>query len=322
MTSTVNFEFEASAIDNELLNRPHDVRVEDGRAYVVGKGGSFGIVDIEEMTVLGGLHDFDDAQVVCPVTTDRCYFGDRSGVHVVDVSDPGEPEVVGSVKHDFLSTFNGWDRWGPFLVGASKSGFLGAIRVDDPDNPSFAGGIDTQTTPGLRSPHDLRVVDGHAVVPDQHQHAGDVKLGVYRLAESGGDVEFESVAFRRETRLQGANRVVVKDGVGYVAANYSETVGVFEGVPTDPSLRAVLTAREGGGPNGLALDGDHLFVGTGSMIEAYDVSTPACPAIAGTITDRQQLRSTGSAHDMDVVDDSLFVTAQQSDRLVRYHLDR
>jgi len=318
----VDLAFESAAVDRDLIDRPHDVRVEGDRAYVVGKGGSFGIVDTRNMTVLGGLHGFDDAQVVCPVTTDRCYFGDRNGVYAVDVSDPTDPDVVASLENERLRVLNGWDRWNSFLLGASKRGSLGAIDVDDPDDPSFVGGTETGTTPGLRSPHDLRVLDDRAIVPDQHRHAGDVKLGVYGLGETDGTIAFEPAVFRSEPRLQGANRIVIRDDVGYVAANYSETVGVYENVPADPSLRLVLKARQHGGPNGLAPDGDHLFVGTGATIEVYDVSTPACPRIAGAITDRQRLRGPGSVHDMDVVDDALFVTAQQSDRLVRYRIDR
>ena len=197
MTVTdVDIEYDAAVVDAELLNRPHDVRVEGGRAYVAGKGGTFAVVDTGEMRVLGGLTCFDDAQVVCPVAPDCCYVGDAQGVFAVDVADPTDPTVVASIERPSLGLLNGWDRWGPYLVGASKRGYIGVVDVADPADPTFAGERDTLATSDVplsrddrtdfeerdaavvRSPHDVRVVGHRAVVPDQHPHA-DRKLGVY-----------------------------------------------------------------------------------------------------------------------------------------------
>lgn len=337
-TVDVDIEYDAAAIDRQYLDRPHDVRVEGGRAYVVGKGGSFAVVDTGDMSVLGGLTCFDDAQVVCPVAPDCCYVGDARGVFAVDVSDPSDPEVVASVERPSLGLLNGWDRWGPYLVGASKRGYIGVIDVADPAEPAFAGERDTLATSEMplsrddrtdfderdnavvRSPHDIRVVGHRAVVPDQHPHA-DRKIGVYDLDVTDDVVEATPVAFHEDARLRGANRVVVRDGVGYVAANYADTVGVFDDVAGNPTLRGAF-ATAASGPNGLALSGDLLFVGAGATVEAYDVSTDGAPVLAASVTDREHLRAPGSAHDMDVAGDGLFVTAQPADRLVRYEVRR
>jgi len=334
----VDIEYDAAVVDAELLNRPHDVRVEGGRAYVAGKGGTFAVVDTGEMRVLGGLTCFDDAQVVCPVAPDCCYVGDAQGVFAVDVADPTDPTVVASIERPSLGLLNGWDRWGPYLVGASKRGYIGVVDVADPADPTFAGERDTLATSDVplsrddrtdfeerdaavvRSPHDVRVVGHRAVVPDQHPHA-DRKLGVYELDAADGVVEATPIAFHEDARLRGANRVVVRDGVGYVAANYADTVGVFADVAGDPTLRAAV-ATAAPGPNGLALSGDLLFVGAGATVEAYDVSRDRYPELAASITDREHLRTPGSAHDMDVAGDGLFVTAQPADRLVRYEIRR
>ena len=70
--------------DPTAMDEPHDVEYQDGIAYLVGKGGTFGLVDVRtpDLRVLGSLDEFENAQTVLPVGNYALVAADAGGSRV------------------------------------------------------------------------------------------------------------------------------------------------------------------------------------------------------------------------------------------------
>jgi hypothetical protein len=311
---------------DRYLDRPHDVEVEGTLAYLPGKGGSFGIVDVSDPTnpaVLGGIAGLENAQTVgIGDPASLVYVSEGESVHAVSVDPPADPTIVGTASARTLSRINGWAEYRDRLFTASKRGWLGVVDVREPRNPTVLDAFDLTATAGVDAPHDVARCGDHLVVPNQPQGAHP-KGCVVRAFDDGrirDADDFEVVGTFDHPRLDGCNRVVVDGTDAFVANNYSHTVAVVDcSTPTDPTITCVADATEEG-PNGLCLTADSLLAGSGRYVDWYGRRDPHALEQTDRIDDPDRFEAPGSAHDLEVARGYLYVSAQAANRLNVYEV--
>jgi hypothetical protein len=322
-------ELVGSVRDDGYLNRPHDVEVEDGYAYLPGKGGTLGIVDVSDPTdpeVVAGFDDFENAQTVGLDPREPILFvAEGQSIHAVDVSAPERPERLGSAEDAALGRVNGWTRHRDVLFTASKSGSLGVVDVSDPRSPSMVGAfhVGREEHGGVAAPHDAERYEQYVLLPNQME-GSHPKGGLVRVLDDDGEVlpveAFETVGTFDDDRLDGANRVLVDGEIAYVANNYAISVGSIDlSAPHDVEILDVAPASQVG-PNGITFHDGRLAAGSGVFVDVFDVEDPGAIEPVGRIADEPNLERPGSAHDLETVGDLAFVSGQASNRLNVYRL--
>jgi hypothetical protein len=311
-----------SVRDAAAMDEPHDVEYQDGLAYVVGKGGTFAVVDVRSVKprVLGYLTEFENAEVVLPVGN-YALVADDIGVHAVDCSAPSDPETLETVTGDGLVRTNGCARWGGTLFCACKAGDIYAIDISELPSLSVIGHYDAATECGLDSPHDVAVLRDHLVVPNQ-MHTKTPQLGAIRVVDTGANelldpAEWSCSSTVTAPTMDGANRVVARNPYVFVANNYGHTVTAIDAADLTAMERvggAEVAARE---PDGLALAGDYLLAGAEDTIEAFDVSDPTDPVSVAVHRFEENI----NAHDLEVVGDTAYLSGQGTEELHVLHLD-
>jgi hypothetical protein len=311
---------------HRYLDRPHDVEVDGGFAYLPGKGGSFAVVDVSDPAapiVRGGIEGLTDAQTVGVDPAESIvHLSEGTALHAVAVDDPEDPTIVGTASAKALAEINGWVRHRDCLLTASKRGWLGVVDVSDPEAPTFVDALDLDAKTGTDAPHDVARCGDHVVVPNQRQ--GTSPKGCLVRAFEAGDVrdvgEFEVVGTFDHPRLDGCNRVVVDGYDAYVANNYSHSVAVVDcSTPSDPTVVSIADASEEG-PNGLCLTDDTLLAGAGRYVDWYDRRNPRDLEQIDRVADGEHFEAPGSAHDLEIAGGRLFVSAQATDRLNVYEI--
>jgi len=250
------------------------------------------------------------------------FLAEGESVHAVDVSGPGTPEIVGSTGDESLERVNGRTRYGETLFAASKSGWLSVIDASDPRAPTHVGGFELRESSGIHSPHDAARYGEYVVVVNQTQDTHP-RGGLVRAIEDGtvrSPDDFEVVGTFDHDRLNGCNRVVVREDRAYVANNYSETVAVLDlSTPSEPAVLDVVDASEEG-PNGITFYREYLVAGSGRYLDLFEIGPPGSLDRVGRIADPDRFEAPGSAHDLEVVGDLAYVSAQAANRLSVYRL--
>ncbi len=326
-----------SVVDDDAVAGAHDVDVRGGLAFVAGKAnkylpgraGRFAVVDVsdvEDPTVLSALSEetspaLHNAETVLPLE-DVCWVGTNALI-AVDVEDPKDPRILSIVRHDKVDRINGMVRQGDRLLAASKSGRIVVFDVSDPRRPRFVGAIDTRRRGDIRSPHDIaRFGEKHVAVPGAGKNV-PVHFGLYRVGD-GQELhpprDWTFVGGVSDTALAGANRIATDGSHAYVVCHYSHRLGVVD--LTDPQQPALVADIPTAGyePDGLALDGETLFIGAGRTVEAVDVSDPASPTSltyfhGEPIFTKPVGGGEANAHDLVLHDGHVYVTAQRDGRL-------
>ncbi|HID24383.1 MAG TPA: hypothetical protein EYP14_18565 [Planctomycetaceae bacterium] len=325
--------------DDEALNRPHDVEVQGGLAFVAGKGGSLAILDVSDVTrprvlsALVGLEQLEDAETVLPMGN-VVPVGSRDFL-AVDVSDARRPMVVKRISNrPRIDRINGMALRGQIVFTANKVGSVGVFDVSNPSDPNLVDVLDTRIRGGLRSPHDIAVFGDRILVANAAHH-GPVFVQVYRVADpkthallptDKWEIEGSIVATGKlHEHLGGANRIAIAGRYAGVGAFVRDRVGIID-IRNPKRLKLLATMPVADiGANGMAAAGRILFVAGGEAVEAIDLSDPARPvSIAqyrnGRLFPTRRLMlgkmpRFDNAHDLVYREGYLFVTAQNDNQL-------
>ena len=311
--------------DKNRLKGPHDIAIQGDLAFVAGKWGAFTILDVadpERPEILGVITEgMDDPETVLPAG-EICFLG-TNDFCAIDVRDPTRPKVMKHIVHEKIAAINGMVRWGDTVLAANKRGFVDVFDVSDPANPAFVDALNTQECGGLVSPHDLDLWGNRIFVVDQRDKSL-LKGRVYLFAE--GDALLPCAEWAVEGAIEGedlngANRVVIDGDYAYVAANKAGRVGVIDIRNPGALVQVANVKMKSGTPCGMTLSEKVLYVGTGRLVEALDVSDPIHPVSLGYCNvfpqeprDNQNNRP-GDAHDLVVKDGYVFVTGQNDSSL-------
>ncbi|MGH9379293.1 MAG: choice-of-anchor D domain-containing protein, partial [Thermoanaerobaculia bacterium] len=186
------------------------------------------------------------------------------GVHTVDVSAPESPAVLGSVEFAVASAVDlagdrGW------ATSTTNGGFLVSLDLSDPSQPQITNSIP------IGKGVDVFAVGDHVYVADE-----DAGLRIYDVS---GPTPVE-VALYADCPFAGAGGVDVQGTLAAVACTNSELhlldvsdpgVPVQLGVYSDDSLFMAGSAA--------LIDGDVVYFGYTSGLDAVDVADPAAPAL-------------------------------------------
>jgi hypothetical protein len=213
-------------------NEPWDVVVQGDRAYILDYFQGIVVTDISDLSRPRARGGYITPQFLAglDVDGDRAYtLGQENyGLAVVDLSDPGNPELVGR------SNAGGGLRFPKFIEAEGEYGFVayGALSV-----------IDLQEV-GLRN--------------------------------------FTTPGFSSRTRLEGApSSVRIRGNYAYATSDH----GGFSVVDlSDMEAPTVVGALEMTGFSyGVALEGDHAFVGNRNTLRVIDVTDPTEPLLVTTL---------------------------------------
>ncbi|MSU48314.1 MAG: hypothetical protein EXS37_04340 [Opitutus sp.] len=328
--------------DESALAGVHDIEVQDGLAYLAGKGGSLAIVDVKRPAapqLLWSVRDkakYDEAETVLRLDPKRLLVGTRDVV-LFDITRPAQPQPIATiVDRDRVNLVNGFARFGDTVFGANKLGHIFAVDVSAPDTIKLLGSHETRASGELGSPHDLAFC-GDLLVVVSPEGFGDKgrsgRLAIYRVAdETTHQVlppgQWTLVGRLENPRLAGANRVRVQGKNGYVGSSLSKSgdrpddlrsnVSVIDlSNPAKPRLRGSMDFPDPRGPNGLEVAGHVIFAAGGQTVQAIDVTTPEMPKEIARCT--APAAFTGGAddgHDLVYRGGHVFVTAQRTHALV------
>lgn len=327
----------------QALDRPHDVAVRGGLMCVPGKGGTIAVADVRDPAhpeiVWWTRQPGDDAQTVL-CHGQHLLVGTRDFLSI-DIADPQHARVCKRLRdRPRIDRINGMIPWGDHVLYANKAGWIGAIRVDQPDASILAGALNTREHGEIISPHDIARYRHCAIVVDQRDRSR-WKLRAYRVADpQTGELlspeQWQPKGAVAGDRLNGANRVLVCGDYALIACNKANTLAVVDFSDLgDPATVCVLPFP--GAPCGLTLAGNVLFAAGGQSVQALDITDPRKPVTLATFESaevfptkfatgpggkrkyttkggtRQPVR--GNAHDLVYQEDILYVTAQDDDQV-------
>lgn len=330
-SGTELFSIVSMTLDDEALNRAHDVELKGDLAFVPGKGGSTAILDISDLKkpeILWHLADENvtpDSETVLPAGN-HLLLGTRN-FHVLDVSRPKQTRIVKTISDlPQIDKINGMVLVEDVVIAACKSGFLSAFDISDIAEPEVFGVLETKKAYGLEKPHDIDRFGDYLVVVDPQGFAPPIgRLGVIRAMEGQAVLpikQWKLVGIVDGEELIGANRVQVIGNFAFVGGSMTPTAQTKGASPklavvdlSDPGEPKVVNSVPFDslrGPNGLTVAGDVVFCAGGQRVEAYDVSDPRNPKSLGgqNFPIYQQAEKTDNYHDLVYRDGHLYVSAQ------------
>jgi hypothetical protein len=226
-----------------------DVAVADSYAYVAAWDG-FSIVDVsnpDSLSIVAHMddHDLDPQGFISGVTVDGTYCYLTSwywGLHIIDVSDPAYPQLVGS------SYLLGGSRdvvvSGAYAYVASETFGLYILDVSDPDSPHVVGELNTSG-----SAQDVAVSDAYAYIAD-----GDGGLLVIDVSDPTAPWITGSV------QMRGASHIAIDGPYAFVSSYHNERSEFIIDV-SEPWAPVVLGRVGGPGMSGaVALRDGHAYV--------------------------------------------------------------
>ena len=201
---------------------PKDIAVQGDYLYVLSdEGGNKGIrvydVSIPDMTVQVGIVNFSDDPEILTVNGDYAYVGDDSQgtLFVVDISDPANPTLVGSLIINGLPTdivVKGDYAFFTIEYNNNNTGLLRIINIQDPTNPYLQTELEIDD-----DPESVDVGNGYAYVTDSD--SDDLKIidlsCPHRLV-----IDPSSGGFSTETAYWN-----VSDGNGAIGTAYPVRIG-------------------------------------------------------------------------------------------------
>jgi len=324
------------------LARPHDVELQDGLAFVPGKGGSLAVVDISKPTeprLVWHRHDakrLDEAETVL-TTGDRLFLGTHD-FHGVNIRDPKHPVFETSISSTSISHINGMARRDKAVIAAGKNGVLAAFDISQPATPTVAAVVNVRERWDIGWPHDVDVYANFAVVPDPQRFGrgnGPGKLALIRVFDTKTGNLLSAQRWRLSgvvatDELVGANRVQVSGKHAFVGASTRADGGQLVVIDlSDPDAprqvaNLAFAPQDGWGPNGLTIGGRVVFLAGGQSVEAIDISRPQQPVklasqrFADVFQNANPRYSGGgdSGHDLVYRDGYLYVTGQNDNCLM------
>jgi len=268
-----------------------DVHIADGRAYL-STDGSVEVIDIADPanpTYLGTYSILNARKA--ETIGDIGYVASFSGLHILDVSEPGSPEVgfvatVGSARSVVVEQGLAYIA-DEFLDQASGTSGLRIVDVSDPTSPELIGSVNL-IGPTL----DLVVDQGLVYTADGFFgfHVVDVSQPENPTVIGGFDTQWDAVDLD------------VQDGVVYVADSLSFLV--FDA--SDPSSIELLAAEDIDAEAVLVRGGVAYVAEDGVGVHAFGVSDPSSPILLGSYLPLS-FSSYTSGFGLELVGDELFV---------------
>ena len=256
------------------------------------------------------------------------YVADATGLHIVDVSNPNLPKVMGSMdlpesqKHSVLRiSVDG----GMVLMAAGSSGAF-IVDVADPANPRLVGTLETPGPNG--GPVDstesvyvqgnlvfladeragLRIIDiANPTSPKEvgafaiRQFSQDVFVqGDHAFVVAGGDVQVLNISVPTDPRAVGflkipssrsGERVFVQDNLALLVGSWDIRVIDISNLAA-PKEVGFLTTQ----PHFIRdvfVQGDLAFLADAGGFRAVDISDPAVPKTAGSLSTPERIFSVG-----------------------------
>lgn len=188
------------------------------------------------------------------------YWSGLDELKIIDVSDPGAMQVVGSVPTDFMHRRLALD-W-PYLYTAAGDTGIAVFDVADPAAPARIHVVQTPT-----QARDIALSGGYlyAACPG----AG---VQVYDLADPAAPAWSAAIDTPGENEL-----IHIADGMAYVSDSEVGLLLIDVGDPAQPVARGDLGIAEALGQ--VAVDGEIAYVGTRTGWLVADVSDPDAPTV-------------------------------------------
>jgi len=278
---------EASAQCVEQAGRwplgPPSVLAVNGSSVVLGSGSALLMAEPDEdgaLEVAGELElPTPPVGIVSsgdPAFPDLVLVAGWHGLHVVDVSEPDQPEEVGTLAVDWQVLDLAVQGTTVLLLGDEG---LAVVDVSEPEAPVMVTPPSAATDWGVAVAADEQLV----------YVAGPTWFTVVDISVPQAPVEVGTL------RLGRADDIVVHDQHVFLADRSRGTVVVDVTDPTAPVIAGQLSPARA-----LALDGTRLLAVSGSRLRVYDVTDPAAPILTATGT-------TGQGFAVAALDDHVFV---------------
>ncbi|MCE5231630.1 hypothetical protein LLG95_18790 [bacterium] len=208
----------------------------------------------------------------------------RSGMSVLDVTNPNEPAMLGKKPFSFGdSKISLGGHHAVLSKSESRSGGpLHLVDISNPGDPVYAGSYASHTLFGR--------FEG-AVISGEYVYANDYGWGLC-IAESG------SLKPRGTLQMQSFGGIAVRYPYVYIPASGGLTVCNVSD-PDAPKVSGVYALNEA---TDLCLRGRYLFVGGGTLA-VYDIAVPDKPRLCGTYG------TLGGAKDIFVDDTCIYLAA-------------
>jgi hypothetical protein len=251
------------------------VAVGGNHAYVFGVDGLqvIDVSDPDELTVesvitdsLSGLYVLDAL-----VTGDHLYVAsDRGGLGVINVADPEQPEVVGTLP--FTDVVRAVSASGDYAYLALEDGTFRAIDVSDPESPTQVDSLSIEG--GAWSV----VADGdYAYVANAFNELSVVKI------HNPSDMEIVgSVTAPTDSSWDITGQLSIAGGHVYLSTTDSGVIVIDVNTPSSPSVVGELADL----PYGLSttVDGSWAIVFTGDALLKVDITDPETATISARMT--------------------------------------
>ncbi len=241
------------------------------------------VLDVTIPAVLGTVETGGTALGVAMADSSYAYVVNRTGLQIVDISQPGNPRIVGSL----ITPGHAYDVAvsGDLAYVADGGDGLQIIDVSDPSAPEIIGNADVTAI-------DVAVGDGHAFVT-----SGLSGLEVVDISDPFAPVRVGGYNYPGT-----AVDVAVDERHAYVA--WSDHIRILD--ITDPGNVSYVAHVLGPGlAKGIAVDGPYLYVASvwhGVLV--VDVSSPEFPVMVGQICTPGEARDIAVGSDRVAVADS------------------
>lgn len=235
------------------------------------------------LTIVGSVETPDDAKSVYVSGNYAYVAADDSGLQVIDIINPENPEIVG-----FLEMQNSGRAWFvhvsnsyAYVVSDLTGNFsLEVIDVSNPENPNSVGYFGTQG-----SPHDLHVSGDYAYVVWEATGSTGQQQGGLKIIDIS-DPEDPAKASYTSTGT-GAQGVFASGNYAYVADGGWTGLLVFD-VSNPENLNNISTLDVEYATK-VYVSGDYAYVAGAGDLQVIDISDPQNPQTAGSVE-----RSTGA----------------------------
>jgi len=234
------------------------------------------------LTIVGSVQTPDDAKGVF-VSGNYAYVAtDDEGLQVVDISDPENPEIVGSLE--IQNSGRAWlvhvsDGYAYVVSDLGGTFSLEAIDISDPENPASSGYFGTQG-----SPQDLHVSGNYAYVVWETSTftgpQGGLKIIDISDPENPAKADYTSTG-------TGAQGVFATGNYAYVADGGWDGLLIFNvSNPENPYRISTLDVEDA---TKVYVSGTYAYVARPGDLQVIDVSDPQNPQSIGSVE-----RSTGA----------------------------
>lgn len=226
----------------------------DGDLACVGMANCFLLIDISKLSAPAQLSrvDFEVGEVVGSYFQgDYLYTASNYGLHIIDVSNPRKPQILGSCSTDF-----GCDVVvsGDYAYLADGDECLRVIDISNPNEPNIVGSWKPDS-PNVFAEH-IDFQDGIAYVSDEHYK----KLYIIDVTEPDAPVEFSTYESNDYT-----HGICVRGDYAYLANSTSGLNIIDISNPNEPNSIAVCDTP--GNAYGVAIVEIPLW--PGGPIESY-----------------------------------------------------